>query len=142
MKSILLVENDENDIFLVKSACERSGLPHALHITRDGLEAIAYLAGDGAYANRTQYPLPNLVFLDIKMPGMDGHHVLEWIRTQPQFANLPVIMLTTSHAVNDERRAYTLGVTSFLRKWDDVNSFRQGMKITLKYWFGLNGSAK
>lgn len=142
MKTILLVDDNEDDIFLMKTACERSGYPHSLHIARDGREAVAYLSGEGEFSDRAKHPLPHLVFLDIKMPGMDGHEVLQWIRSEHDFVALPVVMLTSSNASSDLERAYAMGLNSYLRKGDDLTVFAQGMRIILKYWLGINISPK
>ena len=80
MKTVLLVEDNEDDIFLMKKACHRTGIPHVLRVVTDGDMAIHYLSGKGAYADRTAQPMPDVVFLDIKMPKRDGHEVLKWIR--------------------------------------------------------------
>lgn len=138
MKSILVVEDDDNDIFLVQRACQRSGLPHTLHVAKSGLEAVAYLDGNGKYADRDVHPLPQVVFLDVNMPQMDGLAVLTWIRSQPRFVDLPVIMLTSTIDASDVQRAFSLGVNSYLRKGHDLNEFGQGMRVILKYWLELN----
>jgi two-component system, response regulator len=140
MKTVLLVDDDIDDIFLMNMACQRSGFPHALQTAHDGIKAISYLSGEGEFADRSKHPLPILVFLDIKMPKMDGHEVLQWIRGQSQFVNLPVIMLTTSLASDDVQRAYSLGANSYLRKGDDLIEFGQGVRLVLKYWLEMNHS--
>src|ERR1700728_5476953 len=113
MKTVLLVEDSENDMFLMKMACQRTGIPHSLQIVNDGDEAIKYLMGKDGYSDRLSHPLPDLIFLDIKMPKRDGHEVLAWIRAQPAFRILPVVMLTGSTQREDIDRAYKLGVTSY-----------------------------
>ena len=138
MKSVLLVEDNEDDMFFMKMACQRTGIPHALHYVTDGAAAVDYLAGTGIYADRTKYPMPDLVFLDIKLPKRNGHEVLEWIRTQPTLKTLPVVMLTNSLAASDVSRAYELGVTFYLRKLDSPAEFGQGVRVILKYWLELN----
>jgi CheY-like chemotaxis protein len=138
MKTVLLVEDNEDDVFFMKMACQRTGIPHALQVVEDGDAAIAYLGGQGSYADRAKYPLPDLIFLDIKMPKRSGHEVLEWIRTQPALKNLPVVMLTSSLANSDVARAYELGVTSYLRKLGHPAEFGQGVRVILKYWLELN----
>ncbi len=136
LKTILLVEDDADDIFLVKKACERSGYPHLLQVVRDGLEAIHYLSGEGVFADRMKYPLPQLVFLDIQLPGMNGHDVLVWIRADPQFARLPVIMLTISISSIDLQRGYDEGCNSYLRKGDNPAQFAEAMGTAMNYWLG------
>lgn len=138
MKTVLLVEDNEDDIFFMKMACQRTGIPHAFHVVTDGEEALQYLAGTGVFADRSTHPLPDLVFLDIKLPKRDGHKVLEWIRSKDVFKNLPVVMLTSSLAESDVSRAYALGVTSYLHKIASPAEFGQGVRVILKYWLELN----
>lgn len=138
MKTVLLVEDNQDDIFLLKMACQRTGIPHHLQVVTDGALAIDYLSGNGQYADRTQYPLPNVVFLDLKMPKFNGHEVLQWIRSHPGLKNLPVVMLTVSTQTSDVERAYELGVTSYLQKVPCLAEFGQGVRVILKYWLELN----
>jgi CheY-like chemotaxis protein len=137
-KTLLLVEDNEDDILIMKMACKRTGIPHTLQVVTDGVMAIDYLSGNGPYADRTVHPLPDVVFLDIKMPKRDGHEVLKWIRSQPGLKNLPVVMLTVSTQSEDVERAYELGVTSYLQKVPNLAEFGQGVRIILKYWLELN----
>jgi CheY-like chemotaxis protein len=137
-KTVLLVEDQEDDIFIMKMACQRTGIPHLLQIAADGDMAIDYLSGKGEYQDRTVYPLPDVVFLDIKMPRRDGHEVLKWIRAQPGLKNLPVVMLTGSAQKADVDRAYELGVTSYLQKASCQAEFGQGVRVILKYWLEMN----
>jgi CheY-like chemotaxis protein len=141
MKSILLVEDNDDDAYMTKLACERTGVPHSLHIVTDGDAAIDYLRGTGAYADRSTHRLPDLVFLDIKLPKRNGHEVLEWLRGQPAFKNLPVVILTSSAEPKDVSRAYSLGVTSYLRKMNEPAEFGQAVRVILKYWLELNVSS-
>src|SRR5271156_2249955 len=83
MKTVLLVEDNQDDIFVMKMACQRTGIPHLLRVVTDGAMAIDYLSGNGDYADRLVNPLPDVVFLDIRMPKCDGHEVLKWIRSRP-----------------------------------------------------------
>ncbi len=138
MKTVLLVDDNEDDVFFMKMACQRTGIPHAFYVVMDGDAAVHYLAGTGIYADRTLHPLPDLVFLDLKLPKRNGHEVLEWIRTQPGLKNLPVVMLTSSLADSDVSRAYELGVTSYLRKLVCPAEFGQGVRVILKYWLEMN----
>lgn len=138
MKQVLLVEDSDDDVLVMKRACQRTGIPHALHIVSDGNTAIDYLSGAGAYIDRTVFPLPDIVFLDIKLPGRNGHEVLEWMRNQPGLKNLPVVMLTISEECSDVARAYKLGVTSYLRKVPCPAEFGQAVRVILKYWLELN----
>ena len=80
---ILLVEDDENDVFFFKRAVERSGITHPLLVVRDGQDAVHYLGGTGDYSDRTTYPAPRLVVLDLNLPVKHGLQVLKWMRSQP-----------------------------------------------------------
>ena len=113
---ILLVEDTEDDVVLMKRALERAGLKNPVFNVKNGVEAIAYLAGEPPYWDRARYPIPAMVLLDIKMPLMDGFEVLKWIRNRPEFERLCVVMLTSSNEIRDVNRAYGLGATSFLVK--------------------------
>ena len=111
--SILLAEDDENDIFLMGRAFDRAAVPNPLIVVRNGQEAIDYLAGTGEYGQRDKHPLPGLMLLDLKMPWMDGFDVLKWLRTQPQFNTLPVVVLTSSKLQADVDKSRQFGVYDY-----------------------------
>ncbi len=138
MKTVLVVEDNDDDLMLMKMACQRTGIPHSLQVVTDGDTAVDYMAGVGPYADRLAHPLPDLIFLDIRLPKRDGHEVLEWIRARPEFKLLPVVMLTNSAHPEDVDRAYKLGVTSYLRKIASPAEFGQAVRVILKYWLELN----
>lgn len=135
---ILLVEDREDDVLLVKRAFERSAFSNPFQVVRDGEEAMHYLAGEGRYSNRTEYPLPELILVDLKMPKVDGFELVRWIRRQTGFAKIPVVVLTSSDAIRDVNRAYTLGANSFLVKPLDFENFVETAKTLRKYWLGMN----
>ena len=85
----LVVEDNEDDVFFLQRTFKEAGVINPVHVVCNGQEAIDYLAGQNAYANRTQFPAPDMVFLDLKMPGVDGFDVLSWIRSQ-QRLSVPV----------------------------------------------------
>ena len=107
--TILLADDSEDDIVLISHAFEQGGIANPLAVVRDGEEAIAYLKGEEQYGDRALYPLPALVLLDLKMPRTDGFEVLRWMRLQPNFIALPVIVLTNSSLMRDVTLAYQLG---------------------------------
>jgi CheY-like chemotaxis protein len=111
--SILLAEDDENDIFLMGRAFDRAGIPNPLCVVHNGQEAVDYLAGKGQYADRKKYPLPGLLLLDLKMPWMDGFDVLKWLRDQKQFDTLPVVVLTSSKLQADIDKSRDFGVYDY-----------------------------
>ena len=89
---VLCAENDENDAFLLEACWKRAGVTHALAVVGDGQEAIEYLAGEGAYADRARHPLPDMLLLDLSMPRRSGLEVLAWVRARPEWARLPVLI--------------------------------------------------
>ncbi len=115
-ETILLVEDNEDDAFFMKQALKDAGIINPLREVEDGQQAIDYLGGTGKYADRQKFPLPTVVFLDLKLPMKSGHEVLQWIRAQPQFKKLIVIVLTSSNEPVDLNRSYQLGANSFVVK--------------------------
>jgi CheY-like chemotaxis protein len=115
-RTILLVEDNEDDAFIFSRAYRMAKLPHPLQVTTDGKEALDYLLGDGEYANRAKYPLPFLVFLDLKLPLKPGHEVLQAIRAETALADMSVVVLTSSAEARDVTRAQENGALAFLVK--------------------------
>ena len=135
---ILLVEDREDDVVLVRRALSRGFLDNPMHVVRSGEEAISYLQGEGKYSNRAEYPLPDLVLLDLKMPGMDGFGVLEWIRNQEGLRGMRVVVLTSSEQMRDVNRAYQLGANSFLVKPTDFDDYIHVTRVLREYWLTLD----
>lgn len=113
---ILYAEDEENDILFLERALQIAASPCTLNAVPDGQQAIDYLAGKGAFADRSLHPLPALILLDINMPKKTGFEVLEWIRQQPHFKSLPVLMLTSSSRPEDVDIARQLGANEYLAK--------------------------
>jgi CheY-like chemotaxis protein len=135
---ILLVEDQDNDVVLIRKAFEKWQILNPLFVVRTGEEAMAYLAGDGKYRSRAEYPLPDLMLLDIKMPGLDGFEVLRWVRAQTGFSSLLIVMLTSSDRVYDVNEAYKLGANSFLVKPLDFENYIQTCHVLKQYWLNMN----
>src|SRR5688572_11466340 len=110
--TILLVEDEANDALLLERAFKRAELSPNLKVVTDGDQAVQYLGGEGKYNDRTQFPIPSLLLLDLKLPRRSGLEVLEWIRQHPDLKTLPVIVLTSSRDTDDIDKAYDLGATS------------------------------
>ncbi len=115
-QTILLVDDGECDLLLLRRAFGKADFNNPLQEARNGAEAIAYLQGEGAYADRSRFPLPALVLLDLNMPMKNGFDVLSWLRTQPALHHLTVIILTASLRSEDVERAFELGANAFLVK--------------------------
>jgi len=136
--SILLVEDDPNDIILIKRAFGKATITNPFQVVEDGEEAVAYLAGKGRYGDREKYPLPILLLLDLKLPRKSGHEVLEWLRRQPMLKRLPVVVLTSSQQSSDINRAYDLGANSYLVKPVTFDALVEMVKTLDFYWLILN----
>ena len=135
---ILLAEDREDEVTLIRRAFAKANFLNPLQVVSNGEESIAYLQGEGKYANRAEYPLPSLLLLDLKMPRKDGFEVLEWIRQQPSLMALRIVVLTSSDAIRDVNRAYQLGANSFLVKPLDFASFVQMTQALKGYWLWMS----
>jgi CheY-like chemotaxis protein len=135
---LLVVEDDENDVVLLRRAIRKGHLVTPVRILPDGEEARAYLAGEGAWADRREHPLPVLMLLDLKLPRLSGLELLEWVRGRPEFATLPVVVLTSSRESRDLERAYRLGANSYLVKPVAFEALLEMVKAIGLYWLVLN----
>lgn len=132
VKSILLVEDDADSILFVRFALKRLKLNHRMDYAPNALSAMRYLEGEGRFCDRVQHPLPDLILLDLKMPGMDGFELLQWVRTQPSLKHLPICVLTTSTYAPDLAQAYKLGADCYLSKPVDLFVFVESLKSVLE----------
>jgi CheY-like chemotaxis protein len=115
-RTLLHIDDNKDDIFLFKKACLENGVAFNLQHVTGGKEALRYLQGVDLYADRSRFPLPHLVLLDLKMPPPDGFAILRWIREQADFSNLTICIFTSSFQYEDIRKAYELGANCFLTK--------------------------
>lgn len=125
--AILLVDDNPHDVVLLRLAFRRVGIIDPIRLVKDGADAVRYLRGDGIYADRHSYPSPTLMLLDLNMPQTSGFDVLQWVRQQPAFKNLTVVVMTGSKESDDVKRAYRLGADSYLVK---PTKFSDLVKIT------------
>ena len=137
-KSVLLVEDDEDDVFFVQKAFSKAGVTNRLDVTRDGQQAIDYLSGTGEYSDRAAYPLPAVVILDLKLPRVWGMDVLKWIREQPGLRALPVIIFTGSDDALDAQDAFRLGANSYFQKPQDVENLYTLVPSLCEFWLKWN----
>lgn len=114
--TVLLVEDEGNDVFLMQRSVRKLNSPVLLQVARDGVEAIEYLSGEHKFADRDLYPLPELILLDIKMPRKSGFEVLVWLKQDITLSHIPIIMLTSSKVEADMNRAHELGANAYLIK--------------------------
>ncbi|MGB7054528.1 MAG: response regulator [bacterium] len=136
--AILLVEDDHNDVLLIKRAFQKVNIANPIIVVNDGEQAVSYLAGREPYVDRA---LPMLVLLDLKLPRKSGHEVLEWLRQQPNLKRLPVVVLTASSESSDVNRAYDLGANSYLVKPVTFDALVEMVKTLNLYWLILNKRA-
>jgi len=138
LNTILLGEDDPNDVLLIQRAFRKSDVVNPIQVVGDGEEAIAYLSGRGPYADRKRYPLPVLLLLDLKLPRKSGFEVLEWLRQQPGLKRLPVAVLTSSAETPDINRAYDLGANSYLVKPVRFEGLLRMVQTLNLYWLIIN----
>ena len=138
LDSILLVEDETDDVLLIERAFRKAGIANALQVVRDGEQAVNYLAGRAPFADRAQYPLPVLILLDLKLPRLPGHEVLRWLRQQPGLRRIPVVVLTSSRETPDVDRAYDEGANSYLVKPVSFDALLEMVKHLDMYWLLLN----
>jgi CheY-like chemotaxis protein len=129
--AILLVDDNPHDVVLLRLAFRRVGIIDPIKLVKDGREAVRYLKGEGAYEDRHLYPVPSLMLLDLNMPQTSGFEVLRWVRQQPAFAKLAVVVMTGSKENADVQQAYQLGADSYLvkpAKFSDLVKMTQSLK--------------
>jgi CheY-like chemotaxis protein len=135
--SILLVDDVEDDLLLMSHAFRAVDFNASLQIVHSGDEAIAYLKGEGAFANREAFPLPTVTLLDLSMPGRNGFEVLAWVRAHPVLKRLAIVILTASARPEDVERAFDLGANSYLVKPSSMPKLI-GMICFLRDWLDYN----
>ncbi len=136
--SILLVEDNEDDATLIAGAFDRLGLGEGLQHVEDAEEAIEYFQGSGQYARRDIFPLPSLVLLDLRLPGMSGLEALAWIRNQSTLRTVIIVVLTGLQLDSEVQRAYQLGANSVLFKEASQEELDAKIKLLKDYWIGAN----
>ena len=136
--TILLVEDNADDELLALRALKKTDVPNDVVVTRDGQEALDYIFGQGKFQGRDIRLLPKVVFLDLKLPKLDGLEVLRKIRQDERTKRLPVVLLTSSDEVQDMKAGYDIGVNSYINKPVDFDEFVSQVKLLGQYWWGVN----
>jgi two-component system response regulator len=129
---VLLVEDDEGDLVMAREAIAEGGSTTVLHTVRDGVEALAFLRKETPHAKA---PAPDLVILDLNLPGLSGHELLATIKVAPEWRAIPVVVLSTSRSEKDIRRAYELQASAFLTKPSSFDGFA-GVVREIERFFG------
>jgi len=134
-KAILLAEDSPDDEFFFRRVLRGSRVENPVVVVRDGAQTIAYLQGEGEFADREKYPMPGILCLDVRMPGLDGFAVLEWLKDKPHLREqLLIIVLTQFGDARQIRRAYELGAHSFLPKPLTAQDSENLITHFAKYW--------
>jgi CheY-like chemotaxis protein len=135
--TILLAEDNEDDVVLTQRAFKRARVINPLQVVRDGQAVLEYLEGRDAFGDRKKFPIPCLILLDLHMPRKNGFEVLQWIRAHQTFKRLLVVVLTSSRVSPDINKAYDLGANSYLvkRTADELIEMLRGLQ---GYWLFLN----
>jgi CheY-like chemotaxis protein len=136
-QTILLVDDSENDLCLMRMAFKKAAFKNPLQEVHNGEEAIAYLKGEGIYGDRRKFPMPSVMLLDLNMPMKNGFDLLSWRQTQPALKRLSVIVLTASQRPEDVERAFDLGAHSYLVKPRSLDGL-VAMIRCLRDWIQIN----
>jgi CheY-like chemotaxis protein len=137
--AILLVEDNDADAALLARAARKAAITANVVRVGDGEAAIHYLEGTTPYEDRSVYPIPSVILLDIKLPGINGFELLLWLRRQPAPLNrVPIVMLTSSEQQADINRSYELGANSYLQKPDQHDGLISLLHTFHEYWFARN----
>jgi CheY-like chemotaxis protein len=132
--TILVVDDDPNDLLLVQTAFKAVGVASRIQTVESGHEAVSYLKGEGKYADRSVYGYPDFVLTDLKMPGLDGFAVLEHLKKNPDSAIIPTVILSGSKDNDDIKKAYLLGASSYHVKPSSPGELRALVKVLYDYW--------
>lgn len=135
---ILLVEDNPKDVLLIQRALRKANISNSLQVVNDGDAAVLYLSGEEPFSDRTLYPLPVLILLDLKLPRRSGHEVLMWLRQQPVLKRIPVVVLTSSKEYADINLVYDLGVNAYITKPVAFNDLVEIVKTLNLHWIIFN----
>jgi CheY-like chemotaxis protein len=131
---ILIAEDDPRDVLLLKRALQKNGVKAGIRFVADGVEAMNYLSGKAPYANRAANPFPGIIYVDLKMPRLDGLEFLRWMRNNPQHLIIPVIVFSASTLESDIKSAYELGAHAYIPKPQTFDELVEVVRITLEFW--------
>jgi CheY-like chemotaxis protein len=134
MLTILIIEDNEDDAFLLRAALNREGINSSVHLVANGKEGVRYLLGEGAYADRVQSPLPDVIFTDLNLPIMSGFDVLSWLKGHPELSVLPTMVISASNRDEDIQKAYQLGANAYLIKPGSLAQLQKIIRAAHDFW--------
>ncbi|MEO5959862.1 MAG: response regulator [Opitutaceae bacterium] len=132
--TILLVDDDLDFLFFVEKAFRANGVTSPIHQVTDGEQAIAYMMGEGKFSDRAIFEYPTFVLIDLKMPKADGFAVLQFLKGNPEWAIIPTVIFSSSSDLDDIKKSYMLGASSFHVKPQTLAELREHLDILHKYW--------
>lgn len=135
---VLVVEDSQEDFEVLEIACAKAGFNMPMRRCKNGEEALQYLYREGAFENHPKNEHPPFILLDLNMPGMDGHTLMETIKDDDDFKCIPVVVLSTSGSANDVFRSYQNGANSYIQKPDDMKGYVTMVEQIRTYWFECN----
>jgi len=130
----MVVDDDPNDLIFIERAFRAIGVKDPIHTINGGREAIAYMKGEGKFSDRRLYAYPTFITTDLKMPGADGFAVLEHLKNHPEWSVIPTIVLTASRDLDDIKKAYMLGASSYHLKPSSPEELRRQLQVLHDYW--------
>jgi CheY-like chemotaxis protein len=132
--TILVVEDDQNDRIMIERAFRKIGVKDPIHLLSDGAEAIAYMKGEGKYADRELYEYPTFIMTDLKMPKRDGFDVLNHLKNHPSWAVIPTVVFSASADSDDIKKSYLLGASSYHVKPQSLEKLNEQVAVLYAYW--------
>lgn len=132
--TILIVEDDLNDQHLLIRGFKKVGMTGPIHVVNNGSEAIAYMMGEGKFSDRTKYPYPTFIITDLKMPNGDGFSVFEFLKGNPTWAVIPTVVFSASNDLDDIKKAYMLGASSYHVKPVSNDALNHQLLVLHAYW--------
>ena len=132
--TILIVDDDAHDRTFIENSFRAIGVKDPIHTVNGAEMAIAYMMGEGKYSDRSIYAYPTFITIDLKMPGEDGFAVLEHLKKNPAWAIIPTVVLTSSRDLDDIKKAYMLGASSYHVKPSSLEKLRHLLKVLHDYW--------
>jgi len=132
--TILIAEDSDDYALLLERTFRDIGLTNPVRILADGAEVLAYLKGEGKYADRVEFPFPSVLFTDLKMPRSSGFDILEWMQKHPECGVIPRIVLSSSDSQQDVARAYELGAHAYFMKPGLLVELQAILRLTRAFW--------
>lgn len=132
--TIMVVDDDPHDRTFIEEGFREIGVHDPIHLLKNGAEAIAYMMGEGIYADRSKFAYPTFITTDLKMHGADGFAVLEHLKNNPEWAVIPTVVLSSSRDLDDIKKSYMLGASSYHVKPNSLSDLRQLLKVLHDYW--------